>query len=278
VWLAALALAIFALLVVTTEGGAFYHIITANVNPLDGAILQFYTDEVRRALPVLLALGGTLLVVGVIGAALRRTRTAAKGWFMAAPYLAGALAAALTIAKVGSDVNYLYELAAGLCLAAGVWAGWLRRVPALRAALLVALAWQVTTMLTLSEGKYIPIQNEKINQWAQNEALATLVATTDAPIIADEHMGLLALNHRPILIQPFEMTQLARDGLWDQTPFLWALAQGDYPILLMYQPYRNPSLRFERWTPEMLRVINTFYRVDRQAGETMVYRHVSQNP
>jgi hypothetical protein len=42
----------------------------------------------------------------------------------------------------------------------------------------------------------------------------------------------------------------------------------------MYQPYRNPRLRFERWTPEMLRVINTFYRFDRQAAETMVYRHI----
>jgi hypothetical protein len=277
-WLASLVLAIFAVLLVTTEGGVFYHLITANVNPLDGAILQFYADEVVRALPVLLACGGALLILGLIAAVVRRTRSEAKGWFLAAPYLIGALAAALTIAKVGSDVNYLYELSAGLCLAAGVWVGWLKRLPALRAALLVGLYVQVLMLLTLSEQKYIPIQNEKINQRAQNEALATLVATTDAPIIADEHMGLLALNHRPIPFQPFEMTQLAHDGLWDQTPFLWALARGDYPVLLMYQPYRNPRLRFERWTPEMLRVINEFYRFDRQAAETMVYRHILSLP
>lgn len=277
-WLASLVLTIFAALLVTTEGGVFYHLITANVNPLDGAILQFYADEVARALPLLLGCGSLLLVIGLIGAVLRRTRSEMKGWFLASPYLLGALAAALTIAKVGSDVNYLYELSAGLCLAAGMWVGWLKRVPALRAALLVALAWQVTVLTGLSEAKYIPIQNEKLHQRAQNETLATLVATTDAPIIADEHMGLLALNHRPIPFQPFEMTQLAHDGLWDQMPFLWALARGDYPVLLMYQPYRNPRLRFERWTPEMLRVINTFYRFDRQAAETMVYRHILSLP
>ena len=93
------------------------------------------------------------------------------------------------------------------------------------------------------------------------------------PILADEQMGLLVLDGKPIIMQPFEMSQLALAGLWDQQPFLDALARGDYPIVLLYQPYRNPNLRFERWTPEMLRILNNDYRPDFQSAETTVYRY-----
>ena len=35
----------------------------------------------------------------------------------------------------------------------------------------------------------------------------------------------------------------------------------------------TPFLRFERWTPEMLRIINDDFRPDFQSAETMVYRY-----
>jgi hypothetical protein len=37
----------------------------------------------------------------------------------------------------------------------------------------------------------------------------------ESPVLADEHMEPLALNGRRIGPQPFEMTQLARNGNWD---------------------------------------------------------------
>ncbi|MFN8560354.1 MAG: hypothetical protein U0703_01670 [Anaerolineae bacterium] len=95
-------------------------------------------------------------------------------------------------------------------------------------------------------------------------------------MLADEHMGLLVLDGKPILMQPFEMSQLALAGLWDQQPFLDALMRGDYPVLLLYQPSFNPGLRFERWTPEMLAAINAAYRPDFQTAETTVYRYAGE--
>ncbi len=64
---------------------------------------------------------------------------------------------------------------------------------------------------------------------------------------------------------------MAIAGVWDQQPFLDALARGDYPLVLLYQPALNPQLRFERWTPEMLRIINDKFRPDYQSAETTVY-------
>jgi len=95
--------------------------------------------------------------------------------------------------------------------------------------------------------------------------------------LADEHMGLLPLVGLPIDFQPFELSQLAAAGAWDETAFVAALRRGDYPLLLLYQPMGNPSLRFERWTPAMLRAINDVYRADGQFAETTVYRWVGES-
>jgi hypothetical protein len=69
------------------------------------------------------------------------------------------------------------------------------------------------------------------------------------------------------------MSQLVAAGVWDPAPFLRALERGDYPVVLIYQPMRNPSLRFERWTRDMLQTIYMHYRATFQAAETTVYRY-----
>ena len=258
-------LGIFAVVLVATQGGIFFHIITANVNALNPDLITHYLDELWQNFPILLVAGGIYLVGGAI--------FGRPAYWMIAPYLAGAVIVALTISKVGSDVNYLFELSAGLSFAAGGVIALTRRWFPLRAAALLLLAAAVTMATSLTLSQYQPILRQNARQATQMDKLVELIRSSDAPIIADEQMGLLALNGKPILFQPFEMSQLAAAGLWNQQPFLDALARGDYPIILLYQPSRNPQLRFERWTPEMLRIINDDYRPDFQSAETTVYRY-----
>ncbi|MDX2162932.1 MAG: hypothetical protein SF162_16570 [bacterium] len=270
---AALILGIFIPLLVATEGGVFFHLITANVNLLDSRLVSYYADELIRWLPILLIGGGAWLIAGWIGRGHAANGTA-SAWWLVAPYLVGGLASALTISKVGSDVNYLYELLAALCIAAGAWIGRMRRLPALKAALIGALALQMVWAVGLSDAKYFGLIGARIEQRrAGNEQLAAVIDRETAPILADEHMGLLTLAGKPILLQPFELTQLAVSGVWDETPLLDAMARGEYPVVLMYNPMMNPDLRMERWSPGMRRVINQYYRVEAQAAETLVYRY-----
>ncbi len=264
--LGSVVLAIFAVALVGTRGGFFTHLITANVNALDPSLIAFYIDEAGRHLPILIVGGGVALAIALIGA-----RPAA---WLAIPYTLGALVSAATIAKVGSDVNYLWELSAALCLLWGVAIAALRRVPALRAGALAVLAVQIAWAVDLSAGKYHPLLTERIVKQEQIAAIAVFLESHDEPVIADEAMGELVLSGRSIAFQPFEFSQLARDGIWDETPFLEALARGDHPLVMIYQPYRNPSLRFERWTPAMLRIINDRFRPLLQRGETTVYQHI----
>ena len=268
-YFAALVTVVFAALTAITEGGIFFHIITANVNTLDPGIIGYYAAELGAHLPIFLALGGLMLIIGLIVD--RRT------WSLTAPYALGAVIVALTISKVGSDVNYLYELGATFALSAGVWVAWTRRVPLLRAALLLLIAGGVIMASDLSASKYQPILEERVNAGAHLEELVAFVAGTDAPILADEHMALLTLAGKPIRLQPFELSQLAVAGMWDETPFLNDLRGGTYPYILIYQPYRNPNLRRERWTPAMLREINAHYRPLLQSAETIVYEYFRSN-
>jgi hypothetical protein len=266
VGLGSVVLAIFAAALVGTRGGFFTHLITANVNALDPALIAFYVDEAVRHLPILIAGGGLALGIALIGA-----RPAA---WLGAAYTLGALVSAATIAKVGSDVNYLWELSAALCLMWGIGIAGLRRAPLLRAGALAALAVQVSWAVDLSASKYHPLLTERIVKRDQIAAIASFLDTHDLPVIADEAMGEVVLSGRSIAFQPFEFSQLARDGIWDETPFLEALARGDHPLVMIYQPYRNPSLRFERWTPAMLRIINDRFRPLIQHGETTIYQHI----
>ncbi len=265
VLLGCVVLGLFAVLEVTTEGGIFFHVITANVNALNPDLIQHYLDEIRFNLPIFLALGGLYLIVGLIWGR--------PAWWLIAPYCLGGVIVALTISKVGSDVNYLFELSAAFCLAAGGLIALLRRVFPLRAVVLVLLAGAVYMATQLTLTGYYPILRVDAKNAPQLNQLVDVIRSTDAPILADEDMGLLVLNGKQIELQPFEMSQLAEAGLWNQQPFLDALASGAYPVILLYQPDSNPGLRFERWTPEMLALINNDYRPDIQVAGRFVYRY-----
>ncbi|MCC6801627.1 MAG: hypothetical protein IT319_01985 [Anaerolineae bacterium] len=256
-------LGIFAVLMVATRGGIFFHVITANVNALDTTLIQHYVDELIQHLPILLAGGALYLVLGAIWGR--------RAWWLIAPYTVGGALVALTISKVGSDVNYLFELSAGVCFAAGGLIALVRRWFPLRAAALVVLALAVSMATDLTTRHYEPLLRDRAEDQGTLGELIAVIRSTDAPILADEDTALLVLNGKPILIQPFEMSQLALAGLWDQQPFLDALARGDYPVILLYQLSRS-----ERWTPHMRAIINNVYRPDFQSGGTMVYRYVGQ--
>jgi hypothetical protein len=266
VWLGMLVALPLAAALVWTEGGVWFHIVTANTNALSPVSIERYAAEMLATMPILLGMAVVFLLFGWIR---RGPRTA---WAMAAPYAVGGVVSALTIAKVGSDVNYLFELCAALCLMGGVFTAWLGRIPVLRVAAVLALGWQAVMMQALSETSYAPIIAERLAQRADMDVLAALVRDEPDAIIADDAMGLLALYERPVLFQPFEYTQLAADGVWDESDFLRRLESGAYPVVILHTPYRNPGLRFERWTAEMLRIINDEYRVAAQYAEHTVYR------
>ncbi len=257
----ALGAVFFAGLEVATRGGFSLNIVTANLNEYQtGSLVQFVAD-VWTLMPLSLL----TVIAFLFGAAWAGVRS----WWLVAPYMVGALISGSTIGKVGSNVNYLIEHGAGVALTLGVLLAWLRPRRPIHAAVAVLLAADLALMVLASP--YRTVTHVRLKQEDEARRLREIVHRAPGAVLADEDMGLLPLEGRPIVIQPFEMTQLARARRWDQRPFLDELDRQAFAAILIY---RVPGLGLERqrWTDEMLRVIDRRYVFERRVGLTEIYR------
>jgi len=262
-----LSLILFLAMTVLTRGGFYFNIVTANINEFDTDRLGRWLGGLWETTPILLVLGGALLFL-----AYRRVAS----WPLVAPYLIGAFLSALTIGKIGSNENYFLELSAALGLTGGAAIVWSRERPWLRAALPILLALQ--TGMLMSSTLNGPVEGLKWRIWPARDPtshdirnLEWLAKSADGPVLADEFMGFLTLYDRPLYIQPFEITQLANAGLWDQTPLLASIRNHEFHAILIHH-YTSQPVYKERWTPEMLSVIMESYAPTDWLAETIVYR------
>lgn len=265
-----LALIFFLILNTLTRGGFYFNVVTANVNEFDIGRLQWNLRRLWDAAPILLVIGGVFLAL-----APGRIRS----WPLLVPYLIGAALSSLTIGKIGSNVNYFLELSAALSLAAGALVAWngrprgrgLERRHWLRALLLVLLTLQVGLLVQTTANEYIGQLNDRLRFREELHKLEEVVAAAEGPVLADEYMGLITLQGRPLYIQPFEVTQLANAGLWDQTPLLESIRDKEFPIILIHYFPEYPVYK-ERWTPEMLSAVSRAYVPADFLANTRIYR------
>ena len=257
------ALILFGVLNVLTDGGFFLNTVTANLN-------DFRWERVSlNALGALLAC--PLLLFGALAFVSMANRKSNNPWWLVAPYLAASVPSALLVGKVGSDVNYLLELSAAFALATGALISWQRESPRVRTVLVVLLAVQV---LALGQSSRVAsgLQDYVIEQRPEISRLSGIVAGARGPVLTDDYMGLLPLNGRRIYLQPFEMTQLSRDGAWTQKPLVEAIEREEFPVIMIWKPPFARQIKRDRWTPAMLREINDHYRPTDRLADMVVYR------
>ena len=251
----------FLALNISTDGGFFLNTVTANINDFRWERVSFNALGAGLACPLLL-LGGLLFAWWA-----PRDRV----WWLVVPYLALSVPSALLVGKVGSDVNYLLELSAALCLAIGALIAWQRERPRLRAILISLLALQV---LALAQSSLVPsgLQDYVVDQEREVRQLSRIVAAADGPVLTDEHMGLLPLNNKRIQFQPFEMTQLSREGSWDQSRAVEDVREEEYAVVMMWEPPFAKGIKQDRWTNEMLAAVDAHYEPTGRLADMVVYR------
>jgi hypothetical protein len=256
-----LGLASFLALNVSTDGGFFVNTVTANINEFRWERVSFNALGAGLACP--------LLLLGGLAFAWRAPRD--KVWWIVVPYLALSVPSALLVGKVGSDVNYLLELSAALCLATGALVAWQRGRPRLRALLISLLALQV---LALAQSSLVPsgLQDYVVDQEKEVRQLSRIVAEAEGPVLTDEHMGLLPLNGKRIRLQPFEMTQLSRDGFWRQDRAVETIRDEEYAVVMMWEPPFARDIKRDRWTEEMRGAIEAHYEPTDRLADMVVYR------
>jgi hypothetical protein len=85
-------------------------------------------------------------------------------------------------------------------------------------------------------------------------------------------MGLLPLNGKRIRFQPFEMTQLSRDGSWEQDRAVESIRDEEYAVVMMWEPPFARDIKRDRWTGEMLGAIEAHYEPTDRIADMVVYR------
>jgi hypothetical protein len=256
-------LVLFALMNLFTRGGFFLNTVTANLN-------DFRWERVSlNALGALVAC--PLLLLGSLAFLLFGPRKGDRSWWLVGPYLIASIPSAALVGKVGSDVNYLLELSAALGLATGAFIAWQRQRPRLRIVLIALLAVQV---LALAQSSRVPsgLQNYVIERRGEVAQLSSMVAGADGPVLMDDYMGLLPQRGRRIYFQPFEMTQLSRDGDWDQRPILKDIEKERFPLIMIWSPPFAREIKRDRWTPRMLEEIHDHYQRTDRLADMLVYR------
>jgi Dolichyl-phosphate-mannose-protein mannosyltransferase len=256
-------LLLFAAINISTGEGFFLNTVTANLN-------DFRWERVSlNALGALLAC--TILLLASLAFLLLTPRKGNRAWWLVAPYLIASIPTAVLVGKVGSDVNYLLEFSAALGLATGAFIAWQRRRPRLRIALVALLAIQV---LALAQSSRVAsgLQNYVTDQRAEVAQLSRMVANANGPVLADDYMGLLPERRKRIYFQPFEMTQLARDGDWNQRPFVEDIAKEKFPLIMIWSPPFAREIKQDRWTPRMLEEIRDHYERTGRVADMVIYR------
>ena len=291
-------LIVFGLLYWLSDGAFFFHIITANVNPFRWETVLNFAKDILRKMPYILLLAGGYLAVGW-----RFTKTYA----LLAPYLIASAIAALTIGKIGSNINYLVEISAAFGLLVGILFTRLTQTLALdpekkpdlnfpqdeipakepvdretRVKMWINLlvyillgAFIILQVAGLSrDSLFGPIAShrDRIKQPGNDYAFLEeriRQASKDGPVLADEYMAMLPKNKLPLYIQPFEMTQLASADLWDQTNFLSAMQNKDFPLILIHH-FQFYPVYLERWTPTMRQAIfENYVAMDMRANSLL---------
>ncbi|MEA3338250.1 MAG: glycosyltransferase family 39 protein [Chloroflexota bacterium] len=260
-------LGVFTGLNLVTRGGFFLHTIVANMNDYSlGRVLPMFTIF-ALTMPILIA-----IALSEIGGAVIAKRPV---MMLPASYAVAAIGVGLAAGKIGAGYNYFLELSVVLALFCGtVLARWRasgqKTLPALYLLLAVQSVILVSTNYTLFYSTGLD-DSARI----QLDKLAGLIEAETEPVLADEHLAEVVLRQGQIVLQPFEMTQLSRQGVWDQTPLVEDIRTGKFGLILVSHPpssHSSNAAQSTHWTQEMWTAIVEAYEPEGIWADATIYR------
>ncbi|GMV79043.1 MAG: hypothetical protein AMXMBFR7_02270 [Planctomycetota bacterium] len=268
-----------------TDGGFWNHLVTANRN-------HYSWPQACHMLASLMEEHGRLVVLGGLGGLWQFT-----SW-MQTPhaerphprllwclYGLTAFATSLMIGKAGAFINYQLEflcvcgvltglLLADLLAAAPplkeLWGKGLFPVLGACGAILLL----TVQFVRFDHLKLLAEMEHALQRRLEEQDPFVLKALRDAPgAVLSEDTTLVVLAGKELRFQPFEMTQLAEQGLWIQGPFLDELRNRRYDrIVLKFDLFGDPSWHRQRFSDAMLDVMREHYEFEAQHGALRVYR------
>ncbi|CAN5406244.1 hypothetical protein BH09SUM1_BH09SUM1_30820 [soil metagenome] len=267
---------IVAIICIVTHGQFWKHVVTYNANAFDWWQLpKAWLPHIAR-FELFKILAAITAVAGAFAAnrenADRQERTMLAG---AAAYLALSALSIIQIAKRGSAPNYLLEFDLAVAMAVSLSlviliarhrrtgrGAFALAVPCVLLLLHVAQLFMPLPPWGIASRNLMGVRYNNVGD--QGGILGVLALPGGAislkgTMLCEIPFLPIAL-HQPVLYQPFIMTELAREGKWDQTPFVNDIRAGKFPLIITTQDVEHDEL-IVGWTPEMKRAIVARYQL-----------------
>ncbi len=280
-----LGLIVLGALVLATDGGFARHIFLYNANRFEfmrllsipfaltahsmfaAAILFGVMARVRATLTHYRGLGSL--------AAMRERLQASPGdtrFLMLLVYAALASVMTLTIAKSGSNANYLIEWMAVLAILLGVVArdaadAAFGKLPAPTTRLFAHPSF-VPLLVGLQALIYFPLadysEQRAPSRVAELQTLEAMVRAAPRPVISDD-MVLLLRAGVPVQWEPAIFAELASTGTWDERPFVDRVKKGQFAFFITARQ-RGDRLFDSRYNRAVADAMDAAYPVKRKAA------------
>jgi 4-amino-4-deoxy-L-arabinose transferase-like glycosyltransferase len=249
---------IFLVLNILTAGEFYKHNVLYNANPYSFLFAVRMYASLLRTHVILITLSLAYLVFSPVK---KHILSLFPIYFIVAALVA------LTVGKIGSNINYFLELIAAACIMTGLCVNEL--LENTKAQLVLPALFIVQLILFV----HIPFVTGKTPSRYDRETerqISAMIQTTPGDILSED-AGLLVLNKRPVLFQPFEFTQLARAGLWNQRQFVRDIENKKFSLLILGSDIQGPYDE-ERFTSEMAAAIANSYVLQEKIGDWYTYK------
>ncbi|MBV9790806.1 MAG: glycosyltransferase family 39 protein [Chloroflexi bacterium] len=260
-----LGLAVLLMLNAVTAGGFWFHVgevYLAGGTPVSWFVLL--DDKWRRPLQAAGPLFTILLLIFFWRYASQR--------FIAA-YTLGSFISLIAMIKAGSNWNYVIELVVAFSLITGFFVdqamlgAFKRWQHNLLFGLLILQVLVAAIILRTSFWTPGEMQARRIAEW---HALRQAIVEADGKVLTDIEMGLLPQTGHPILFEPFDFSQMARKGLWDQSQVVGDIERQRFGLIVIQRA--SEYIIHERWTDEMRQALSTHYVESGSSLWAHVYR------
>jgi 4-amino-4-deoxy-L-arabinose transferase-like glycosyltransferase len=263
----------FLFLNLVSQGGAYSHLVTANINLYSpGRMTDFF---------VALLVSSIILFPVAVIELVRLVRTGMRSE-AALPLLvlAGGCLSAMTQGKIGSNMNYMLEAAVGFCLVGGTaLAGWRKAILRSRTRLLLYLLFAAQGFwLVYWAHMRLELEAPRLHMASEVGELASIIESDTGPILADEYMSLMIPGGHEIVYQPFEFSRPAPWRAAAERRLRKDVLAGRFTLILISDhPPFGEGLASERWSAAIRQAIRQAYRPSRVLAGTTLYRPLESN-
>lgn len=178
------------------------------------------------------------------------------------------LISVITIGKVGASINYFVEPIAASCILFGLaFKKFLHLSEAngetIRKFLYIALIAQLISFA------HMPFMYPSLKDF-DNEKQVSAEVQKHIKILSEDG-GILVINGKEVYFQPFEFTQLALQGIWDQRKIIDEISNKNFDLIILEFNVFDPP-KTDRFTPEMIKEIEKHYCLITKLGKKYLYK------